>query len=132
MPSRFLLAAAAFLIACGESSPTTVDATSDATTDPVAACGLVNAYRTPHTDCGPLPPQPPDAAPPICFWTLHFGLSEPDDFTFQYSDVGVSGHFHCEGTQVIGTTDGAAPPYVGTIDLATGTLEWDGLSYDPY
>lgn len=126
MPRRFLFVC---VIACGNGgAPSTIDAPDD-DDDPVAACGLVHAYRTPHTDCGL---QPPDAAPPMCYWTVRFGQNEPDDFTFQYSDVGVAGHFHCEGTQVIGTTDGAAPPYVGSIDLATGQLTWDGLTYDPY
>lgn len=120
-------------------SPTTTDATTtDATTTDAATTGTGGSTSAPVDDCAFLVGKTfkSDAelecglgpnGPVLCNWTLSFTA---DTYMHQYSDIGDSGPYTCEGGVITGQ-DGFMMPITATIDGATGELVWNDVVYHP-
>ncbi len=90
--------------------------------DPDDACDAVEGavyYSVDELECGLAPD-----GPVLCNWSIQFAGGE---FNWQYSDVGQSGTYTCDGFSLTGTSGGAV--YSGQIDPETWALTWDGISY---
>jgi hypothetical protein len=66
---------------------------------------------------GPNGPEP-------CNWRISFTMTGYDH---QYSDVGESGDYTCQGGSIVGTAGDVQ--HAGTVDAETGKLVWDDIAY---
>jgi hypothetical protein len=67
-----------------------------------------------------------------CNWQLSFQpmTASVSQFEWSHSDIGETGTSECHGSTVVGHP-GPGREYLGTIDLDTGVLVWDGETYTP-
>jgi hypothetical protein len=66
----------------------------------------------------------------LCKWQLVFATRDDasSQFTWQYSDVGESGHIACDGASISSLT---SRPINATFDAATQKLVWEDQTYVP-
>ena len=68
----------------------------------------------------------------LCKWQLVFATGDDasSQFTWQYSDVGESGHIECDGATI--TNVSSSPrPISATFDAVTQKLVWEDQTYVP-
>lgn len=99
---------------------------SDTSTIEQGACVALEGRRftsVNELECGLAPDGPTS-----CKWTVTFTPSDPiaSEFSWQYSDVGETGHASCDRASVkaMGTREIA-----GMFDALTQRLTWDGQVY---
>ena len=68
----------------------------------------------------------------LCKWQLQFTSRDDESsvFSWQYSDIGESGHIECDGA-TISTTTSSPRQIDGTFDAVTQKLVWEDQTYVP-